>query len=70
MTPHSRPARRTRRPRHDYGPWLGPLRELRRRMRSARNHPFYVERGNEAPLLQDLMAEGKSVKPVRQPTRH
>jgi hypothetical protein len=31
------------------------LREARRRMIARRNHPHYAARGNEQPLLQDLI---------------
>lgn len=39
----------------DCGPWE-PLRELRKRLVAAQNHPHYTARGNEQPLLQDLIA--------------
>ncbi len=34
-----------------------PLHGLRRRPRATDNHPYYVARGNEGPLLEELVAQ-------------
>jgi hypothetical protein len=44
----------TRRNRPDFGVWE-PLHALRRKLLAQRNHPLYAARGNEQPLLQDLI---------------
>ncbi len=40
----------------DRGPWEA-LRPLRQRLRAQQNHPYYVARGNEGPLLEQLVAD-------------
>jgi len=35
--------------------YCAPLREARRRLAAQANHPHYATRGNEQPLLQDLL---------------
>lgn len=37
--------------------FCAPLREARRRLTARQNHPHYAARGNEQPLLQDLIEE-------------
>ncbi len=47
--------RRRRSERGDRGPWEA-LRPLRRKLIAQQNHPIYVARGNEQPLLQELVS--------------
>jgi hypothetical protein len=35
--------------------YCAPLREIRRRLNTRQNHPHYAARGNEQPLLQELI---------------
>ena len=51
----SGPARRHRRWR-DFGVWEA-LRPLRRQLAAQQNHPIYAARGNEQPLLEQLIAD-------------
>jgi hypothetical protein len=50
---------RRRRP-PDAGPWE-QLRELHRKLKAAQNHPIYAARGNEQPLLQQLLTQDPPV---------
>lgn len=49
-----------RRGRQDAGPWE-QLRDLHRKLKAAQNHPIYAARGNEQPLLQQLLTENPPV---------
>jgi hypothetical protein len=48
------------RPRRNAGVWEA-LRPLRRQLAAQRNHPIYAARGNEQPLLQQLMTDDPPV---------
>lgn len=49
-----------RRGQQDAGPWE-QLRELHRKLKAAQNHPIYVARNNEQPLLQQLLTQDPPV---------